>query len=89
MCFPLSITILINQIQKNDCELQISKKIGKISAFIPISALIVNLIMLISSGSRSSFYTSLFIGILVCLKFILKFFKDGYNKQKFVTFSMK
>lgn len=88
MCFPLSITILINQIQKNDCKLQISKKIGKISAFIPISALIVNLIMLISSGSRSSFYTSLFIGILVCLKFILKFFKAGYNKQKFVTFSM-
>lgn len=88
MCFPLSITILINQIPKNDCELQISKKIGKISAFIPISALIVNLIMLISSGSRSSFYTSLFVGILVCLKFVLKFFKAGYNKQKFVTFSM-
>lgn len=88
MCLPLSISILINQLQKNDCELQISKKIGKISAFIPIAALIVNLIMLLSSGSRSSFYTSLFVILLVFLKFILKFPRSRYNKQKLFIFSI-
>lgn len=88
MCLPLSIIILINQLQKSDYELQISKKIGKISSFIPITALIVNSIMLLSSGSRSSLYTSLFVVSLILLQLISKFSWNFYDKQKLVTFSM-
>jgi hypothetical protein len=87
MCLPLNLCIFINQLQESELEVATSNVIGKFSSFIPIVSLLFNFIMMLSSGSRSSLYTSLFVVILILLKVFIKYPWRYLNQKKIIVSS--
>jgi O-Antigen ligase len=87
MCLPLNLCIFINQLQKSEFEVAINNVIGKISSFIPILSLLFNFIMMLSSGSRSSLYTSLFVAILILSKVFIKYRWCYLDQRKLIVLS--
>jgi hypothetical protein len=84
MCLPLNLCIFINQLQKSELEVAISNVIGRISFFIPMLSLLFNFIMILSSGSRSSLYTSLLIIFFILSKVLAKYSWCYLNQKKVI-----